>query len=98
MPSKEIRDLGGLKLFEKFLGAVLKMDDASSLASPLFVLYDLRGMDSHLKSSTFDEKYNSCKMRLNYDRSKSHLDFFNAVITAILTMYEELNNRLEVDG
>ena len=72
------------------------MDDASSLVSPLFVLNDLRGLDSHLKSSSFGEKYEDCKTRLKCDKAIGYLDFYNAVITAILNMYQEFNNRLGV--
>lgn len=98
VPSKEIKGLGGLKLLERFLSAILRMDDAPSLVSPLFVLNDLRGLDSHLKSSSFDQIYEDCKRRLDCDINTGYLDTYNALITAISNMYQELNDRLAVDA
>ena len=97
VPAEEIKSLGSIKLLERFLSEILRMEDSSSLVSPLFVLYDLRGLDSHFKSSSFDQKYGDCKRRLNCDDAVGYLDFYKAVITAILNMYQKINARLATD-
>ena len=91
----DIKNLGGLKLLEAFLKQVLAIEDASELVCPLFVLYDLRILGSHLKNSTFNENYNSCKKRLNCDSTIKHIDFFNVTISSTRNMYQKLNQRLD---
>jgi hypothetical protein len=95
MTPKDIKGWRSLKLLESFLYKVLKFKDASELVCPLFVLYDLRVLGSHLQSSSFDHKYDSCKTRLDCDRSINHIDFFNAVVVSIRDLYAKLNTRLD---
>lgn len=62
---KTIKDLGSLKLLEKFLSTYYKLKTQIHL-SLLFVLYDLRILDSHLSDTSFDKKYEEPKKNLTF--------------------------------
>lgn len=89
--SKLIKGLKGLKLFEKFIEHNLKIDNSSEIVSPLFVLYDLRLLAGHIKDSKYDEKFKSCKERLNLKDDITELEVHREVCKKLKEMYEYLN-------
>jgi|GEM_PF-6434800 len=88
---KEIKGLGGIKLFQLFIQKVLKNVNASQIVSPLFVLYDLRILGEHLMGSDSLERYNSCKERLEISQSSNDLEVFEKLIQELIKMYNLLN-------
>lgn len=90
----ELKDLGSLKLFEKFMEHVLKIQNFKIVISPLYVLNDLRQLQSHLAIDSFDKKYNSCKERLKLDSSASDFAVYYELNKKIIEMFETLNGKL----
>lgn len=64
LSEKGLKELGSLKLMESFITNILKIPDANSIISPLYVLNDLRQLHSHMSDTSFDKRYESCKQRL----------------------------------
>lgn len=96
VPKKELKNLGSLKLLNKFFTFILKIENSDKLISPLFVLYDLRILDSHLSSlEGFEEDYNSCKERIGADFSINYIDFFKETVSSIINMFKKINEELE---
>lgn len=87
---KDLKNLGSLKVFERFISAVLQLPDERSIMTPLYVLYDLRVLQGHLAIDSFDENYESCKKRLNAESTTTDLEFFRIVIKSLISMYETL--------
>lgn len=87
---KEIKGLGGIKLFQLFLEKVLTLSDAKDVVCPLFVLYDLRILGEHITGSDSEEKYVFCKKRLNIPDSSDDLEVFEKLIQNLIKMYEKL--------
>ncbi len=82
-------------MLEYFFRDVLRIDKYHELASPFFVLNDLRILQSHLTDDSFQEEYNSCKERLGVKLEVSHLEFFKEVIKAIIKTFEKLNGLIK---
>lgn len=91
---KEIEGLKGLKLFEKFVCFNLKQENASSIVSPLYVLYDLRVLAGHIKDSEYEKKIKTCKDRLNISENSTDIQVFESLIKSLIEMYQKLNNIL----
>ncbi|MGF7219118.1 hypothetical protein GGR92_005300 [Spirosoma lacussanchae] len=87
---KDLKGLGSLKVFERFISAVLQLSDERSIMTPLYVLYDLRVLQGHLAIDSFDGNYESCKKRLNAESTTTDLEFFRIVIKSLISMYETL--------
>lgn len=87
---KELKGLGSLKVFERFVSIALQLPDERTIMTPLYVLYDLRLLQGHLAISSFDEKYDSCKQRLDADITISDLDFFRVVVEKLIQFYTTL--------
>lgn len=87
---KDLKGLGSLKIFERFANVVLQLPDVRTIMTPLYVLYDLRLLHGHLAIGSLDEKYNSCKQRLDADRSINDLDFFKVVVEKLIQFYTML--------
>lgn len=87
----DIKGLKGLKLFEEFVKSVLKIDNASSLVSPLFILYDLRLLAGHIKDSKHTDKLNNCKERLGLNINNTEFDTYEKLVKSLIEMYEKLN-------
>lgn len=88
---KDIKGLKGLKLFEKFVNNTLKIENGSSIISPLFVLYDLRVLAGHIKDSGYTEKLNNCKERLSLNLKKTELEVYEKLVISLIEMYSVLN-------
>jgi hypothetical protein len=85
-----IKGLKGLKLFEKFIEYVMKIENASEIVSPLFVLYDLRLLAGHIKDSNYDTNYKSCKDRLQLEKGATDLDVHQHLCRNLIEMYKKL--------
>lgn len=85
---KEMKGLGGLKLFQLFLSKILKDENAKQTVSPLFVLYDLRILGEHLMGSESEKTYNFCKERLGIAEISTDLEVFEKLIQDLIKMYE----------
>lgn len=91
---KELKSLGSLKLLNIFMKHKLGIENSEEVISPLFVLYDLRILDSHLSSDVgFEEDYNDCKQRMGVSESMNYIDFFKEMVSRIIAMFEELNEK-----
>ncbi len=88
--SEDLKSLKGLKLFEKFVISGLNYEDGSSLVSPMYILYDLRLLAGHIKSSSYEERLQSCKERLGIDKNSSLLECHNTIISKLINMYKIL--------
>lgn len=95
---KELKGLGGLKLFEKWIISCLACDDGSDVVCPMYVLYDLRVFCSHLQSNeTGIQILESANVRLNLDASnrdyqlitKSLVNELNIMLVRITTEYKK---------
>ena len=91
----ELRNKGSLKLLKLFFEHKLDISDSDNLISPLFVLYDLRLLASHLTDDSFNEKYDFCKKRLNVDLSLNYIETFKQVVKSIIDMFDKLNKNIE---
>ncbi len=92
---EKIDNLGSLKLLEKFLFSILDISDASTIISPLFVLYDLRKLEGHLhRETTFKKEYDDCKKRLNQQLDISDIEFYKVIINSLIQMYSDLIDRI----
>jgi len=91
----DLKNKAGLKLLELFFEHKLNISRSDNLISPLFVLYDLRLLAAHLTDDSFNEKYDSCKERLNADMSLNYMETFKQVVKSIIDMFDELNKVLE---
>jgi len=91
----ELKNKGSLKLLELFFKHKLNISYSDNLISPLFVLYDLRLLASHLTDDSFNEKYDFCKKRLNVDMSLNYIETFKQVVKSIIDMFDKLNKNIE---
>ena len=89
---KKIKSLGSLKTFEMFLEKVFLIKNISKYISPLYVLNDLRQLESHISSESSEDKYNFCKERLNLDISTSDFNVYLALIKEIMNFYNIIIN------
>jgi len=89
------KKIGSLKLFTLLIGKVLGEDNPEEMISPLFVLNDLRQLHSHLSKSSFNEKYKSCKKRLNLSSKASDIVVFRALVSSIIVLFQKLVNNIE---
>lgn len=90
--SKELKGLGSLKLLNLFMKHKLSIENSEEVISPMFVLYDLRILDSHLSSDEgFKEDYSDCKQRMGVSESMNYIDFFKEMVSRLIAMFEELN-------
>lgn len=90
----DLKDKKGLKLLELWLTNVLKIQDASKVISPLFVLYDLRIAMAHLQTEERKEELISfgCeRLGLNKDE-RDYLIIFDKLIEALNEMYCNMIN------
>lgn len=87
----DLKNKRSLKLLELFSEYKLNISHLDNLISPLFVLYDLRVLASHLTDDSFNEKYNDCKERLKADLSLNYIETFKHVVKSIIDMFDELN-------
>ena len=92
---KDLKGLGSLKLLSLFLEKVLKYDNTYDLMSPLFVLYDLRILGSHLSSENFDSEYKDCQSRLSISNELNYIDTFEELIKKLIEFYKKLKKILE---
>lgn len=90
LTSKEIKELKGLKLFEKLIIGYAGPENGSKIVSPLFVLYDLRVLAGHIKDSKYSEKLEKCKIRLGLSSDAKQIDIYNKLITKLIEMYKSL--------
>lgn len=88
--SNEIKGLKGLKLFEKFVINYFVITNGSELVSPLYVLYDLRVLAGHIKNSKYEEKLQSCKIRLELPLDAKEIEVYDKLISKLTDMYEKL--------
>lgn len=96
IPSKDLKGLKGLKLFERFTEVFLKANDYRDIVSPLYVLYDLRVLAGHIKDSHYTDKLNSCKERLGLSITAKELETFNSLIASLIDMYSKLIEYLKM--
>lgn len=92
---EKYKDLKGLKLMQIWLERnTCKINVAMEL-SPLFVLYDLRILVSHLQSEQDSEKLkDSCCERLNLCSQASYLEIANRLIERLNKMFITLKDSL----
>ena len=89
----EVRELGSIKLLEKFAKEVLRIIDTSTLFSPLYVLHDLRNLRGHFADTSFKSRYDSCKQRLNAPLTITDYDLFIVVIQRLIELYQQLSDK-----
>jgi hypothetical protein len=92
---KDGNKLGGLKIFTLFIQHILKKENADELISPLFVLNDLRQLHGHLSDSSFEERYEYCKERLELPNTATDLDVFKKLVTKLILFYQNLIEKKE---
>lgn len=92
---KDGKKLGSLKIFTLFIQHILKKENADELISPLFVLNDLRQLHGHLSDSSFEERYNYCKERLELPNTATDLDVFKKLVTKLILFYQNLIEKKE---
>jgi len=95
-PSVDLSKFKSLKLFQKWLEMRCRFIDASTIASPLFVLYDLRVLSAHLLSNQKRNKLlTSARKRLGLtDNSPTVKDLYLALIGALKKMYYEIHSKI----
>jgi len=86
---KEIKQLGSLKTLELFLKEKCKIESAQTLMTPFFILSDLRQLQGHFSDSSFEERYNSCKIRLGLSIEATHFEVYESLINMFIKSYEE---------
>lgn len=87
---KDSKKIGSMKLFTLFIKIVLNASDADNIASPLFILNDLRQLQGHLSGKSFNERYDSCKKRLQIAQSSTDLEVYQALISKLVELYTRL--------
>ena len=96
--SSELKNLGSLKLFEKFVEKFLDCNDSHNLMTPFFVLYDLRILNDHLMETNFEVEYNDCKKRIGISNGINYYDFYKIVLQSLIKTYEKLNELVDSEA
>jgi hypothetical protein len=89
--TKRLHRLGGLKTLELWLQRRARVADASSLMSPLFVLYDLRVVFKHLQSKeTRLNTLKNCRDRLSIGENATHKEIYDVLIGKLVALYTDI--------
>ena len=86
--SVEIKDLQEIKTFQLFLKEILNMKNIDKIISPLYVLNDLRQLNSHLSIKSFKKKYNYCKSRLSLSEDCNDFEVYKQLISKLIEFYK----------
>ncbi len=93
---KEIKNMKGIKLFQKWLEHHTEGIDVSLEIAPLFVLYDLRLVSAHLYPDADREKLLSyCCERIGLSSDeRNYRKIAEVIVQKLVKMYEKLTNAL----
>ena len=94
---KECKELGSLKLFERWLVKILNIDKSLNIALPFYVLYDFRILSSHLTSEfKKQEVLESINKRLNLlEENENNEVIYDALIDGLRESYETILIQLQ---
>lgn len=92
---KDLKGFGSLKLLSLFIENILKYPDTYNLMTPLFVLYDLRILGSHLSSENFNSEYKNCQNKINISNELNYIESFEEIIKSLIKFYETIIAFLE---
>lgn len=81
-------ELQEIKTLQLFLKEIYRVSDIDKIISPLYVLNDLRQLNSHLSNKSFEEKYNYCKSRLSLPLDCSDYELYRKLISELIMFYE----------
>ncbi|MEI2272559.1 hypothetical protein OHD16_10450 [Sphingobacterium sp. ML3W] len=87
---KDGRKFGSLKLLQITVEKVFSLKGADKMISPLFVLNDLRQLHGHLSGSSFEDRYNSCKKRLDLKIDATDLQVYETLVKKLIEFYENI--------
>lgn len=96
-PLKNLKDLGSNKTFQLWLKHRLKINNASDLMCPFFVLYDFRVATNHLQSSDRKkEMIEKINERLNLNESNNNYELiYDSLIKMLVSSYSEIINHCQ---
>jgi hypothetical protein len=93
----ELKGLGSLKLFGKWIEKVLKRPDFADIVLPFYVLYDFRVLSSHLISdSKREETFRSINQRLGLAEDNANYELiYDELISKLKESYEIIFTHLQ---
>ncbi|HAX89640.1 MAG TPA: hypothetical protein DCY91_26135 [Cyanobacteria bacterium UBA11370] len=93
----ELKGIGSLKLFGKWIEKVLKRPDFADIVLPFYVLYDFRVLSSHLISdSKRKETFRSINQRLGLAEDNANYKLiYDELISKLKESYEIISTHLQ---
>jgi hypothetical protein len=90
---QELKDLKNIKTFQMWLIKRLGIGNADEIIAPLFILYDLRKIFSHLVSDPESQKlFKNCIKRLSLLDNVSHEEVYKSLLDKLSNFYSEINS------
>ncbi len=86
----DLKKLGSLKTLERFLSSFHKAENISQIMSPLYVLSDLRQLQGHFSDSSFDERYNFCKQRLELLEDSTYFQVYEKLVKELINCFDQI--------
>lgn len=91
----DLKEMRGLKLFEKWIELRSKKLDAHNIMKPFFVLYDFRVvLDHKLSDQEAKKRLDFCYERLGISNNRNFERLYDKIIEGITKSYSEITNVL----